>query len=452
MPRIRDLGSLPGRHRPPAPARRGPTRRVLHVAPFLWSGAGKAITALLSDQCGRFDVSLVTSPASGALRNWPEYDRALQRARVQHRRIDLFHRDAATFWGAVDALARHLHETRPHLLHAHAGVPTAVALLARDRLDRRIPVVSHVYSWGPGRPAWMNSMDLWAHRQADVVVCSARSYERLLLNGGVARARLRLVPWGVAVVAGEGEGKRRRAGLEARAADACGLTRLADTAPGESARSTFVVGTVGRIEPRKNQLALVEAFARLATKHPGARLELVGPAADAAYAATIAERVRLLGIGSRVTVHGHVDDVARVVGGWSLYVSLSSDEGQGLAVLEAMAMGLPVAAASVPGVEDYLRDGLTGFVLPGGSAARVATNLARLMRDSGGLARVARNGARMVQRRFRWAHTVDAIDAIYAEVMASSPEPREPANRRERRIESAVARPAHGRKHRRAVN
>lgn len=410
MSRLRDVARPSVPPRALASGRVNPRRRVQHMAPFLWSGAGKAISALVCDQRQYLDVSVVTSPASGELRNWPEYERSVRRARIPHHHIDLFHRDPATFWGAVDAVASRLSARRPDVIHAHAGVSTAVALLARERLGEFVPVVSHVYSWGIGRPAWMNAMDLWAHRQADVVVCSARSYERLLLDAGVARARLRFVPWGVTVTTDVGAAKGRRA--EARS-----IAHLAPASRGERAHGAFVLGTVGRIEPRKNQLGLVEAFARLATTVPGARLELVGPAADAAYAATLTERVQCLGLGSRITVHGHVDDVARVVRGWSLYVSLSSDEGQGLAVLEAMAMGVPVAALIVPGVEDYLRDGETGFALASAAPQRVAASLTRLIATPGALGRVARNAVRMVDRRFSWAHTVSAIDAIYAEVL-----------------------------------
>jgi len=79
---------------------------------------------------------------------------------------------------------------------------------------------------------------------------------------------------------------------------------------------------------------------------------------------------------------------------WAAYVSLSSDEGQGLAVLEAMAAGVPVVALAVAGIEDYLTHERTGL------AARAT------------LMHVDRARA-MVQRRYAWARTVAQIDEIY---------------------------------------
>ena len=97
---------------------------------------------------------------------------------------------------------------------------------------------------------------------------------------------------------------------------------------------------MGRIEPRKQQLQLVEALARVRQTHPNARLELVGPIADAAYAERVRHAIARHRLADAVTLTGRIRDVAARVRKWDLFVSLSSDEGQGLAVQEAMALGV----------------------------------------------------------------------------------------------------------------
>jgi glycosyltransferase involved in cell wall biosynthesis len=367
--------------------------RVLHVAPYLWSGAGRVITRLVESQRQRHAVGVITSPSTRELRNWPAYDRSLARSGAWRSRIDVFHREADSFWPAVSAMRRAIDEFAPDVLHTHAGTPTAAALMARAASARPdIPLVAHFYSWGLGRPSWMDEMDLWAFAQADAAICSARSYREVLRAGGVARRRLRLIPWGLSI-----------------------------DATGRPQRSTRrIVGTLGRIERRKGQLALVRAFARLRSRWPEARLEIIGPVAEPRYAAQLRAAITRLKLGDAVRLTGHVADPDRYLRRWTAYVSLSSDEGQGLAVLEAMAAGVPVVALHAAGIEDYLVDGRTGWLLPRRSAAMVAARLDRLFRDPAHASRLSSHAATMVRRRFSWERTLEQINRTYRSVLEKS--------------------------------
>jgi glycosyltransferase involved in cell wall biosynthesis len=367
--------------------------RVLHAAPYLWSGAGRVITDLLDAQRQRHTVALVTSPRSGELRNWPAYERRVAARRIRHDRIDLFHREAATFWPAVAAMQKAIESFRPDVIHTHAGTPTAVASLARESCGAEMPIVSHFYSWGLGRPEWMNTMDLSAFATADVAVCSANAYRDILLKGGIAKRRLRMIPWGL-----PGEA-------------------FAD-ASAQRPRSAPVIGTLGRIERRKGQLDLVRAFAQLRRRCPALRLEIVGPVADELYAAEIREAIEAAHLVEWVTLTGHVASPQRYLRRWAAYVSLSSDEGQGLAVLEAMAAGVPVVALAVAGVEDYLTHGQTGLAAHTRRPAHVATLVQQLLDDPRLAQRLSTRARKMVEDQFSWTRTVDQIDGIYRTLAA----------------------------------
>lgn len=364
------------------------SRPILHVAPFLWSGAGKVITDLCLAQRARGPVTLVTTGRRDGLEDWPSYRRALARGGVRHVTLDTFHRDAASVWTSATRLARLLTEIAPRAVHGHAGMPTGIAVLARDIAGLRVPLVGQMYSWGPGRPAWMDAQDLWAFRQADAVVSSAHAYSRILEAGGVPRRRIVYQPWGLR------------------------LEALPRRAPADAPSGPPVIGCVGRLEPRKGQVELVEAFAALRRSLPGARLELVGPPADAAYTRTLHAAIRRLRLGEAVTVAGRVPDAARHVRAWSLFVSLSSDEGQGLAVLEAMALGVPVLARRVAGIEDFLVDGRTGWAVAGHAPGTVARAMRRALASAAGPSVVARARA-MVERRYDWSGMVDAFERLY---------------------------------------
>jgi glycosyltransferase involved in cell wall biosynthesis len=362
-------------------------RRILHVIPTLWSGAGDVLTHLCELQSQRSDVMVVTSALRGALADWPAYRRRLRAAGVGHVSLDTFSRAPEVLWQSVARLRALAQAWAPDVVHTHAGVPTLAWALARP--SRRARHVAHMYSWGAGRPEWMNDMDLAGFRQADRVVCSAKRYERLLLDGGVEKARLAYVPWGVRV------------------------DRI-DRALAAQRRAPRVrIGFAGRIEPRKGQLDLVKAFAAVRRQVPDAELALVGPEADAAYAARCRDEVARQRLEAHVTWHGHVRDVAPLLVNWRVFVSLSSDEGQGLAVQEAMAARVPVVVLAAPGLEDFVTDGRTGRVVRSRRPAEVARAIVGTLGDARESARLAGAAGRLVRDRYSWPRCAAAIDRLY---------------------------------------
>jgi glycosyltransferase involved in cell wall biosynthesis len=364
---------------------------IVHVIPFLWSGAGRVVVRLCEAQRrAGHEVHVVTSVSSRGLSDWQPHRRAVSRLGVGHHRIDTFDRAPASFWGAAEAIGRLLDDLRPGIVHAHAGVPAAAVAVAAAGGGRRVAVVGQLYSWGPNRPAWMDQMDLWGFRQADAVIASAHAYHTVLAAAGVEARRLHLV----------------RLGVDAPPEP--------DGVPRSRTASGPRLGFVGRIEPRKDQRGLVALLSELRGHLPGATLDLVGPVADPAYAALVDADVRRFGLQGQARRIGQVRDVWRHLRSWDLFVSLSTDEGQGLAVLEAMAAGAPVAARIAPGIEDYLEDGKTGIALHATSPTRLARTLRRAFADRPALARIARRGASMVARRYRWDDTIARVESVYA--------------------------------------
>jgi glycosyltransferase involved in cell wall biosynthesis len=372
------------------------SRRVVHVIPFLWSGAGRVVTRLCEEQAARgVDVHLATTGQAGAERDWPAYRARLRRAGVTWHRLNTFDRRPESLWPTVERASQLLSDLSPDVVHAHAGVPTLIASLAA----RRARVVGQMYSWGPNRPPWMDTMDLVGFGRADRVVVSASRYARLLADGGVRKSRMAYVPWGVDVPAD--------AGLEPR------LHTSRARGGGASAPRTLHLGFVGRLEPRKDQLTLVEAVPHLRKRGLDVHLALVGPDGDATYGATVRNRVRELGLGDHVTITGPVRAVGTHVRALDLFVSLSHDEGQGLAVLEAMAAGVPVLARPAAGLEDFLVDGRNGLWLTGRTPRSIASDIYRALSHRPRLTRIAESAARMVRRRYTWPATLRALETVY---------------------------------------
>lgn len=140
---------------------------------------------------------------------------------------------------------------------------------------------------------------------------------------------------------------------------------------------SVVVGWVGRMEPIKNPVGLVEALARLQFIAPGsgdrARLVLIGGGSQrAAVEAAVKEHA----LGDRVWLPGSRDDVPELLRALDLFALPSLAEGISNTILEAMASGIPVVATTVGGNVELVDSGKTGELVPASDPDALAGALA----------------------------------------------------------------------------
>lgn len=111
--------------------------------------------------------------------------------------------------------------------------------------------------------------------------------------------------------------------------------------------------TVGRLSPEKNQQMLIKAFLRLAQTIKEIQLLVVGSGADMAELQALVEQE---GAANKVKFIGHVTDVENYLAISDIFLLSSKVEGLPLAVLEAMAAGLPIISTNVGGIKDIVSD------------------------------------------------------------------------------------------------
>lgn len=180
-----------------------------------------------------------------------------------------------------------------------------------------------------------------------------------------------------------------------------------------------IVLFLGRLNFKKGLDVLLPAFAALAGARDDVHLVIAGP--DGGEAAAVAADIAAIGLGGRVTLPGMVlgDDKRALLGDADVFVLPSRSENFGIAVVEAMASGVPVAISEQVNIWREIVDGGAGLAGPVAAAA-VTAMMARILDDPGASARMGAAGRALVAARFQWSAIAPRLEALYAEVADSA--------------------------------
>jgi glycosyltransferase involved in cell wall biosynthesis len=162
-------------------------------------------------------------------------------------------------------------------------------------------------------------------------------------------------------------------------ANGCDTTAIADRAAASRSRrppgDPLRVLMVARLDPIKDQATLIRAFA--AARQPGWQLQLVGEGSERPRLVALA---RELGLDPAQLLLGRRADIPELLGQADLFAfSTTAAEGFGIALIEALAAGLPVIASDVPACREVLLDGAAGELIAPADEASWAERLALLM-------------------------------------------------------------------------
>jgi glycosyltransferase involved in cell wall biosynthesis len=350
-------------------------------------GAQEHLYSLLTriDQ-SRYDVSVVSLSAGSAVRK-------LQRAGISVLVID--DPDDAI---AVGALAAHLAEVRPDVVHAHmfrAETVAARAVMALVEAGQRRPFLV----------ATVHSSRVRSDEDRALLLELTPKFGRLIAVSKAIVAKLKgegrdIVP--ISLIR-NGVDLQRYSEQEA----CCTLPEEYGMEPGSQ-----IVGVVARLEPEKGHPTLLEAWPLVLRAVPDAYLLIVG---EGSRRDALEAQARELRIAHRIVFTGRRDDVPAVTAALDVAVLPSYREAQGLSVLEAMALSRPVVASNVGGIPEMIEDAVTGLLVPAHDSEALAAAIVRLLTDHPYADMLARAGHDLVHDRFCIEAMVDAAAAIYDE-------------------------------------
>ena len=307
-------------------------------------------------------------------------------------------------------------------------LPRLVASLRADRTDAVLVPHHHRASLALGRLAAIiagvpvnivaaHDMDLtsvgsrvlprWAVRTLGVsdalVLLTASQGEYLRSQEGVGRhvwesVREVVIPNGIVLPEAPGPAER------AQARAALGVTA-----------DDVVIGVVGRLSPQKAHHVLFEAVARcLPDVLPSLRLVVIG---DGELGPRLHRSAEQLGIGHRTTFLGTRRDVSLLLPGLDMSCLSSVHEGVPIALMEAMAAGVPIVASDCGAVRNIVEDGEQGYLIPVGDVDRFADRLRLLAVDSDLRARLGKAARARAEREFDIERTARAYEDLLTELV-----------------------------------
>jgi glycosyltransferase involved in cell wall biosynthesis len=145
----------------------------------------------------------------------------------------------------------------------------------------------------------------------------------------------------------------------------------------------WVVGTVGRLQPRKGQDKVIRAVAKLRARGVPAAALIVGGTAfglSETYPCELRELARDIGVAEHTTFTGQVDSASPFHAAMDVFVNATHGEAFGIAIVEAMAAGLPVVAFASGGPTEIIETGASGILVS--SDGDLVEALAMLATDS----------------------------------------------------------------------
>ena len=305
--------------------------------------------------------------------------------------LDNYHRP-----GQLLSLYRWLRKNPCHILHSHGYFAGVFARIAG--FPTGIPyIVTHVHSAYIDYKTRHRSMEKLLSFRTDRIICVSRTVQDWVVDAvGIDRGKT------VVVYNGPGfdpEGwpdesvslTRRRA---------CGI---------QDGDTVFTI--VASLTSNKGHHVLLESFSGLLAAYPDATLLVVG---DGPLRSELEDRARQMAINRKVIFTGLQTDVMAWLGISDVCLLPSQfREGLGLALIEAMAAGLPVIGTRIGGIPEVITDDENGLLVPPGNTEALTHAMMRMARDRDSRIRMGRRGREIYEEKFSLSGMIRNIEAVY---------------------------------------
>ena len=361
--------------------------RILQVCSARTLGGGERHLADLANELARrghevYAALVPGSPLPGELAELPA-----------ERIIELPLRNSLDVASAVK-LAQLVRRNQLEIVHAHLARDYPLAAFAARRDGTRLILTRHVLF------PLSRAHRILLRRVARVIAVSQAVADGLIEQDMFAKDKIVVIHNGVDIkrfegAKDDGSAKRQRTGAR------------------------LCVGMIGELAPIKGQDNFLRAAAIVTSKHDDADFVIAGEdkSRTGEHRRLLERMIDELRLNQRVRIDGWADDVAELLRKFDVFVSASRSESFGIAMVEAMAAGVPVVATMTAGAREIIDADQTGLLAPIEDAEALAAAICELLDDRNLREHLGSNALRMVSKQFSLDQMVARTEQVYREAL-----------------------------------
>lgn len=278
------------------------------------------------------------------------------------------------------------------LVHAHAGHAVALAALASRGTSARMIVTRRV-----NLSLRANIGTRWKYARADRIIAVSEAVAETLRSGGWPPDRVDVIPSGV-------DPSRTVEGLAPGTLEELGIP----------AGAPWVI-QVGALDQSKDPLTFVRAIAAARGEVHGLHAMMCG---EGPLRSIIEREIASLGLEGVVHLAGYRTDADALIAAANVATLSSEEEGLGTVLIDALALGIPVAATAAGGIPEVIEDGVSGLLVPIGEPSLLGAAIARLIQDEDLASRLSAAG-RLRAAELSARRTAERTIEVYRKVLSA---------------------------------
>lgn len=296
----------------------------------------------------------------------------------------------------VKQLCEVIQKRRIDVIHTHGYKSDILGLLAARRAGIRCVSTPHGFSGKVGlKLAAFIRIGTWMLRYFDRVAPLSEELVGDMRRFGVPDKKITFI----------------RNGVDLTEIDAA----LEEFKSGRQSNSVErVMGFIGQMIPRKGIPDLLDVFDQLHREDKSLKLQLLG---DGRQREELEEKAAAQGSAKAIEFLGFRSDRLELLSRFDLFVMTSSLEGIPRCMMEAMAVGIPVVAYDIPGVDKLVTHGETGLLAPYGDKAALASCCRQLLDDPALAKRLSANARQLIDEKYSAARMAQEYEHLFADLL-----------------------------------
>ncbi|GBO90143.1 glycosyltransferase [Marinobacter salsuginis] len=299
---------------------------------------------------------------------------------------------------AIKKLCRVIRERNIHVIHTHGYKSDIIGFLAAKRTGIACVSTPHGFPFKPGlKLATFLRISSFTLRYFDAVVPLS---EELVLD----IAALRIPDYKTRYICN---------GVDLKEIDQ--VLRELKVAPQiRGQKATKAIGYIGRLIPLKGLGDLLSVFEGLYNKSPNLALQMIG---DGPQRAELEKQAAAQKSHNAISFLGFRSDRLELLANLDLFVMTSSSEGIPRCLMEAMAVGVPVVAYDIPGVDQLVTHGETGMLAPLGDKAALELCCLEVLENPELALKLVNNARRLIEERYSAARMAKEYHSLFKELV-----------------------------------